>query len=294
MPRVSVGLPVYNGERFITQAIESILSQTFADLELVVSDNGSSDGTEEICRSYAGRDSRVRYHRSPVNRGAAWNYNRVFALSSGVYFKWAAHDDVCAPELLERCVEVLDRNPSAVLAYCRNRIIDEVGQPIGQHEDGFDLRSPRASERLAGCLRESGRCNPIFGLIRSAALRTTPLIGTYIASDYIILAELALRGEFHEIPDRLFFNRDHPARSGRALRTLRQHSTWYNPRATGTPWRWWRLSREYFRAIGAAPLDGGERARCYWLVMKWVRWNLGALVSEIVEHTRYTRNAAHT
>ena len=113
-PKVSLGLPVYNGENFIAQAIESILAQTFTDFELIITDNGSTDRTPKICEAYAARDRRVAYSRNPENLGAAPNFNRAFALSSGRYFKWVAHDDLIAPEFLARCVKVLDNDPSVV------------------------------------------------------------------------------------------------------------------------------------------------------------------------------------
>src|SRR6185369_4346332 len=107
-PSVSIGLPVYNGVNYLRQALDSLLAQTFGDWELILSDNGSTDATESICREFAARDGRIRYLREPVNRGATWNFNRVFELSRAPLFRWAAHDDVCSPELLERCVAALE------------------------------------------------------------------------------------------------------------------------------------------------------------------------------------------
>ena len=114
MPRVSIGIPVYNGGRFIKEAIDSILAQTFEDFELILSDNASTDETEEICKEYATLDRRIRYYRNEENLGAAKNYNRVFELSNGEYFKWASHDDLCAPEYLERCIAALCPPPPGV------------------------------------------------------------------------------------------------------------------------------------------------------------------------------------
>src|SRR5687767_9303189 len=119
-PRVSIGLPVFNGESHLALALDSVLAQTFGDFELVISDNGSTDSTRQICEDYAKRDARIRYLRSDENRGAAWNYNRVFERSRGAFFKWMAHDDLIAPQYLERCVEALDRAPATtVLAFPR-------------------------------------------------------------------------------------------------------------------------------------------------------------------------------
>jgi glycosyltransferase involved in cell wall biosynthesis len=120
-PRVSIGLPVYNGENYLAETLDSILAQTFTDFEVIISDNASTDRTETICRQYAAQDRRIRYLRNTSNLGAAKNYNRVFELSQGEYFKWNGHDDPLAPVFLERCVAVLDRHPGVVLCFARNR-----------------------------------------------------------------------------------------------------------------------------------------------------------------------------
>jgi glycosyltransferase involved in cell wall biosynthesis len=93
---VSIGLPVYNAGQYLEEALDSILAQTFEDFELIISDNGSTDNTEAICWSYARRDQRIRYFRNETNLGAAWNFNRVFELASGKYFKWTARRSICA------------------------------------------------------------------------------------------------------------------------------------------------------------------------------------------------------
>ena len=116
IPRVTIGLPVYNGQNYLVETLESLLAQTYTDFELVISDNASTDRTEAICRQYAAGDARIRYYRNDENIGASANYNRAFELGRGEYFKWAAHDDLLAPTYLERCVEVLDANPDVVLA----------------------------------------------------------------------------------------------------------------------------------------------------------------------------------
>ena len=110
MPRVSIGLTVFNSERYLDESIQSLLSQTFQDFELIISDNASTDRTKDIALTYAARDHRVRYVRNRMNIGVAGNFNQVFRLSSGEFFKWAAYDDLCAPDFLFRCVEVLDRS----------------------------------------------------------------------------------------------------------------------------------------------------------------------------------------
>src|SRR5690348_15099471 len=115
-PKLSIGLPVFNGERYLRAAVESLLQQDFEDFELIISDNASNDKTQELCQEFASRDGRVRYSRAEVNQGAAWNFANVVQLARGAYFKWAAYDDICLPAFLKRCVEALDGAPSSVVA----------------------------------------------------------------------------------------------------------------------------------------------------------------------------------
>ena len=129
-PRVSIGLPVYNGERWLSQSVESILAQSFTDFELVICDNASTDGTEAICRGFAGRDERVRYLRNARNIGGMRNATLVFEQARGEYFRWAAHDDVCEPTLIERLVEVLDDHPEVVAAVSPSISIDGDGNRL--------------------------------------------------------------------------------------------------------------------------------------------------------------------
>src|SRR3954453_7918568 len=114
-PLVSIGMPVYNAERHRAEAIDSLLAAGWPDLEIIISDNASSDGTESICRQYAERDSRIAYHRTVENQGAVWNFNRVFELARGRYFMWAAHDDRREPRFVSTCMAALEARPDAVM-----------------------------------------------------------------------------------------------------------------------------------------------------------------------------------
>ena len=162
-PKLSVGMPVYNGEPYIGIAINSILDQTFGDFELIISDNASTDHTEDICRDFASRDKRVIYSRSEENLGAAQNYNRLVDMASADYFRWSNSDDLFAPELHERCVSVLDTTPDAVLSYGRTRIIDENGNENGDYDDNLDLRDDLPSDRFKRFHDSVGLTNVIFG-----------------------------------------------------------------------------------------------------------------------------------
>src|SRR5882672_4922425 len=148
-PQVSVGLPVYNGERFLRQTLESIVVQTFSDIEVVISDNASTDTTEAICRELAARDIRIKYHRQQVNHGPFWNFSRVCRLSRGQYFLWMAYDDILLPTYIERCVGVLDKDPEVVLCYSQMDDIDEDNNPVASSMTFADASSPLPENRFA-------------------------------------------------------------------------------------------------------------------------------------------------
>lgn len=284
-PAVSIGVPVYNGARYLPETLESLLGQTYADFELILCDNGSDDGTAEICAAYAARDDRVRYLPSDVNRGAAWNYNRALDAAGGRYFKWAAHDDLCAPTYLERCVEVLDRAPdSVVLAYPKTVLIDGNGRFLGPYEDGLDLRQPEPHRRLRTLIRNLVLSNAVFGLVRSDALRRTRGHGSFISADYVLLAELALLGQFWEVPEPLFLRRDHPQTSRRANRTSAELAEWFVAGAGRTPSRESvPLFREYLVALRRAPdLGPLSRLRAYGTILPWLRRFRRSLLSELI------------
>lgn len=266
-PRVSVGLPVYNGERYLEAAIESALGQTYEDFELIISDNASEDRTEAICRHYADLDERIRYRRHPRNLGAARNYNSVFAASRGELFRWVAHDDLSAPELLERCIGALDRaGARAVLAFPRTRIVDERGDLVEDwaHQGPSGGRVPH--ERLRDLLGDPRGhlhlCSPVFGIIRSDALRRTRLYQSFNSADKVLLVELALLGDFVEVPELLFMRRFHEGTSLRANRTPEAVAAWFDPSRRGPVMPRTRLFRGYASAVARTSMSPAERLRC--------------------------------
>jgi glycosyltransferase involved in cell wall biosynthesis len=261
---VGIGLAVHQGEAFLEVAVESLLAQELSTFELVISDNGSTDRTEEICRDLAARDPRIRYHRNPVNRGAAWNYNNVFRLSQGEYFKWAAHDDVCRPSFLSRCVRLLDERPDVGLCYTTVIDIDEHGEFLKEYPPHPYADEDAAPDRIASVLRYPSHCFETFGVMRRSLLARTRLIGPYTSSDRTLLLEMAVLGKFHEIPEPLLLHRQHPGRSMQRYRDARERNAWFDTTKTG---RWsaprWRLLGEQARAIGSAPLGLADRIRAF-------------------------------
>lgn len=282
MPKVSIGLPVYNGARFVEATLVSLLSQTFDDFELIISDNASNDRTEDICKAYAAKDRRIRYFRNTTNRGAAFNFNRVVELCSGEYFKWAAHDDVCEPTYLEKCIAVLDQDPSVVLCFSKVTFIDGDGKIIDDH--GYTARglSLRPHERFLDLVMPAHIITEIFGVIRTRCLKQTPLIGSYAGSDRVLLGELALHGRFFEIPEYLFFHREHPERSANVFVTLHSYLRWFDPaKADRAVFPTWRIFVEQLRSIRRAPLNMGERLRCYLGMGRWVRSRRWSMIADV-------------
>jgi glycosyltransferase involved in cell wall biosynthesis len=285
-PRLSVGLPVYNGERFLRQAIDSVLNGSFQDLELIVSDNCSTDETESIAHAYASRDPRVRYVRNDRNIGPVANFNQAFRLARGDYFKWLAYDDICGPELLARCVAVLDDGPSVALCSARFSEIDASGHRIADQPYRIDLSSTKPHVRLGNLLCTSKGHPILYGVIRSSVLRTTGLLANYHGSDRALIAALALRGRLLEIPEELWESRDHPDRSPRVRAT---NAGWDPGRNSGPP-QHVAIAIQIARILVAAPLPPSERLHCLLAVMRCVagrsRELLPVVVGELTDAVR--------
>lgn len=261
-PRLTIGMPVWNSASTIAESIECHLSQDFTDFELIVSDNGSDDGTADVAQRYADADPRVVVVRHPVNRGGTANFNDLVAMARGELFKWASGDDLIGPGYLSRCVAALDAAPAAVLAYCGSRIIDDAGRVVRDHDDGLHLPQARAWQRMHDFAARRWLCNPIFGVIRTAALRRTTLLTLEISSDVTVLAELALMGPFVEVPERLFYRRAAPTSAGLGDLDTATIARWFHPTAAAprVPPKV-RVVWDINKAILAADLPAAERAR---------------------------------
>jgi glycosyltransferase involved in cell wall biosynthesis len=272
-PRVTVGVPVYNGARHLGPCLESLISQTYDNLEIVISDNASTDETPDICRLYAEKDDRVRYYRQPRNLGVAGNYRTVVQLARGELFKWSAHDDVCAPEFVERCVSALDRSPEHVLAFPKFRFIDDAGDILLDNDAAVRWRDHSKSYgRLGDILSDRSRnlCKWQFGVVRKDVLLRTGLIGNYNASDEVLMAELALLGGFVEVGDYLFFSRIHENSSMEANSDAVDLARWYDPEWGGLyPMARTRVLCGWISAIAHAPVPLHEKIAGLVLLVEW-------------------------
>lgn len=274
LPRISVGLPVYNGEPFLVQALEALLSQTFADFELIICDNASTDRTEAICREYAARDPRIRYLRHPRNIGVNRNFNHCVEEARAPYFRWAASDDLCAPTLLEKLVAVLDARPDVVLAYPGSREIDEIGRTVRDYSDGLTLEQDAPNRRFATCLWKVYWCNPLFGLFRTDVLRRTGLFVNYSNSDIVLLCEVPLHGKVVEVPETLFYRRVHSGMTVRKFKSAHERMAMGNPELAGKlTFPNTRFFAGFFAAVRRSRLPWRERMKCYArLHICWRRW----------------------
>ncbi|MBD1918049.1 MULTISPECIES: glycosyltransferase [Cyanophyceae] len=286
-PQISIGLPVYNGDNFLGQALDSILAQTFADFELIISDNASTDKTETICRTYSAKDPRIHYIRNQENLGASANFNQAFALSSGKYFKWIAHDDLHNPKFLEKCFQVLDQDPSVVLVYSKATTIDPNGKTIRKDWGcGAGLSSMLPHQRFREGLLPLKQPIPlpIFGVIRASALRNTHLMAGYPDCDCALLAELSLYGRFYEVAEPLFLQREHELRAGPRLSSNPYQAVafWDSKKSGHVGLPHWVLLVRHWAGVSRAPLGWRERLLCYKELLIWMKRNRQLLFRDLV------------
>jgi glycosyltransferase involved in cell wall biosynthesis len=247
-------MPLRNAERHVREAIDSLLAQEHQNLELIISDNASSDATESICRDYAARDRRVSYHRAETNQGAVRNFNRVFELAKGEYFMWAAHDDVRAPGFVSSCVAALEANKDAVLCCTKVGFIDESSQEV---QAWFDLVPPigRTYRARVGAIARARYWLDFYGLIRRAVLAKTRLAQPVWGFDVVLGMELSLRGEVLLLPERLFYYRVDQRKTGQVVA-----ATLGPVDGSGAlPVNWSAMTLELARGIWLAPLNGLRR-----------------------------------
>ena len=274
---VSIGLPVRNGARYLSRALESILSQTYEDFEIFISDNASSDDTQKICCDYTLRDARIRYSRQEKNIGLSANFNYVFEQSGGVYFKWAAHDDKLDPRYVELCVSALEQSPNAVLCQSLIKYIDEYGATIGVYDSALaGTESEDPVERFSACVLLPHPGCEAMGLFRREALIGSLLIGPFYYGDRALVAELALRGRFLKIDRPLFLVRDHAERSTGKIFRPKERLALHSPRdATRLTMPNWRLYREYLKMVQRNLSGSRQKRRCYIALLRWwiCNWN---------------------
>jgi len=283
-PKISIGVPVFNGESFIAEALDSLLAQTFTDFEIAISDNASTDQTESICRQYAQQDPRIKYHRLSENLGAVENFNRVVHLTEGEYFKWAAIDDLLLPSYLEKAVEILERHPEVVWCHSQSQKINGAGKylttadPISEglvHTRQVEL--PRKDHdsniphrRYRGVVLGTSWCADCYGLIRREALLKTQLFTQCYGAEKILMAELAILGQYREIPETLFLQRVHETSSA-SLQTEEEQLAF----ALGNQKKKLRSNRvaifqSHLAAVKKSSLSPRAKMQCYLVLARYL------------------------
>lgn len=287
-PRVSLGMPVFNGERYIEESLVALLEQTYEDFEIVICDNASTDGTEEICRAYAEKDDRIHYFRNRSNYGYVHNFNSVFRLSRGEYFKWCSSDDVCDPTYIERAVGLLDGDPSIVLVFSLPVGIDENGRRLpylpGQINDKDWPDSVSSSDpvvRFRKLVRHIWWVDAAFyGLMRADVLEQTSLHRAQRSGDQLLVTEMSLKGRLVEIPEELFFSRYHVNKTSAKQKTHRQRAEVIENRKLGRGvWSMWRIVRghpmrlaAYVSFVKDSDLSRSQRWKCYYEIGRSAFW----------------------
>ena len=268
LAKISLGLPVYNGENYLARGLDSILAQTFEDFELIVSDNGSTDRTEEICRKYAEKDLRIKYFRFSKNRGATCNFNSTVDRATAPYFKWCSHDDELDSKYLEECLPLIENHSDVVLSHSKTMIIDSDSNLLHKENYPLSVSDDNPLKRFQDICVERHDCILVFGIYRTDMLRQSPMIKDYVGSDRVLLGHMALLGKIVESPKFLFSRRQHVETST----FIDQHQgrlQWFNPDLGGKLYMPnWRLFFEFLKLAGYSGGSLGQRIGIFIIALK--------------------------
>jgi glycosyltransferase involved in cell wall biosynthesis len=279
-PEVTIGMPVYNGEQHIVQAVESMLQQTFANFELIVSDNASTDRTQAICQELSARDRRIRYIRQCRNMGAVPNWDFVARSAKGMYFKWASANDYCDPTMLERCLNILKSSPDIALCYGRTCLVDNRGNSLGVYPYDLSAEQERASARFISVRNRLNLNNAQCGVMRLDKLRQTRLGRSYPGGDSILTAELALYGKFRLLEDVLLFRRMDEGSASRYL-SEEQLRVFLDPGSAHKGHTAWRRHWDCCWSVLRARINWREKHAALDFVLRSAYWDRKELWREL-------------
>lgn len=286
-PLISIGLPVYNGEKYIRRTIESVLAQTYHNIELIICDNASTDSTLEIVESYAQKDKRIQIYRQETNLGAIPNYRLALELASGKYFKWIAADDVITADFLENCLGILEDRPEIIFVYSKAAFIDDEDKIIYFFDDVMTLEewtsapAERMRQHMGAVLRDGSAANVfVFGLARTNVLKELEPLGNYFGCDFVYTADVFLHGEIYEYPQVMSFYRRHEGSSSsyKKAPSAKKQQQFYDPSITGILKTNFQLRRRYielFRIIFDSNLGLGMKFQVMFILIQRIIWRLG-------------------
>jgi len=246
---LSIGMPVYNGEKYLIQALDSLLTQSFKDFELIISDNASTDNTAEICKRYLEKDNRIKYYRNKVNIGGVANFNNLINYATAPYFMWAAYDDMWEPSYISKLINIMESDKSIVLAFSVIDSIDEDGKQIRVYPKILKLSSSETIfKRLFKFImfeESDGKANLIYGIMRLDRLKEiggfNKTLGEFAADD-LSLFSMLFKGNFCIIDELLFHKR-------RSLVCDERRSLWVKIS------RWHTYFLGYHRIVATSKLD---------------------------------------
>jgi glycosyltransferase involved in cell wall biosynthesis len=278
---VTIGVPVYNGERFLAQCIDSLLAQTYRDFTLLLSDNASTDRTAEICQRYAATDSRVHYHRNEINIGLYGNFRFILQSVRTRYVKLASADDFWSPAMLADAVTAMEHDPSLVLCYPKAVLVDENGGKIRNYENPLRLMEDDPTVRFRSVLEEIGLVNQLMGVLRVDVVRSAlPLIDHTLA-DRVFLAELSLYGKIAEFPEYQYYRRFHEgASSWNRDSTDHQVVKVFKPGTRGIWLSTWKYYGALFRRLLHCRLGYGAKLKLLLFLGRRATWDRYVLLRE--------------
>ncbi|HNP35730.1 MAG TPA: glycosyltransferase family 2 protein [Woeseiaceae bacterium] len=281
-------MPAYNGEKFIAAAIQCVLEQSFRDLTLLISDNASTDATEEICRSFAAQDDRIVYLRQQQNLGATANYNFVAEQASSEYFKWHSCNDLLSKDMIGNCVSVLDSNYEAALVYAKTCLFNEsIADAKTYNQDPLADQSD-ALQRFMHVVDDMALNNIMNGVLRLDMLRRTSMLREFYFADRTMMAELALQGKLLEDPVSRFYRRmdeesaTHMKKADEVIKHF--NPSWKRP----LPFTNWRVYGSFLAGLWASNIGIVPAVKGSLKVARRAWWGKGDLLADIRDFSRYS------
>ena len=214
-PKISIGMPVYNGEKFIRNALDSLLSQTFRDFELIISDNASTDTTSDICLEYIKKDTRIRYIRQEKNLGSIWNLNFVLQEASCKYFMWAADDDYWLSTFIEKNIMYLEADNTIVGSISdiglyqkfTNMSKPSINEPSNRNKrkQKYVIPTTDSFEKRIKTYLKFFQASAIYGIFRTGELKKSCNVGNFWANDLAIVLNTLKYGNLNVIDEILMY-----------------------------------------------------------------------------------------
>ena len=275
-PRVSLGCAVYNSnEAALRASLESVLSQSCGDFELIICDNSPDDATGAICRDYVQRDGRVSYYRNDFNIGAYPNFWRTLHIARGTYFKWVADDDLLDEQYLAKCLAVLENDPTVSLCYSRVTVVNEDGSVRDDEGARIEAMHDTPVERMLAVLEHSWNAQGFYGMMRAETLRRVHPVSDECVrlADILLMAEVALYGKIYQIPEKLFTYTLHEL-DWNDRESL--NATFYRMCFPTTPQRGitfpnLKFAYELLQAVRYSPLPLEDKAKLYPLIPQLIQ-----------------------